>query len=57
MSTTFLKKISILDKVIFKFKEYNAADIVDYMHAEEAYHETEPGQIILYSVAKKIKEF
>lgn len=51
------EEISILDKVIFKFKEYNAADIVDYMHAEEAYHETEPGQIILYSVAKKIKEF
>jgi putative zinc finger/helix-turn-helix YgiT family protein len=48
---------AILDKVITKFKEYKAKDIVDYMHAERAYVETKTGEIIPFSLAKEIRVF
>lgn len=48
---------AILDKVIAKFKNYKAKDIIDYMHEEKAYKETVPGEIIPFSLAKEIKEF
>lgn len=48
---------AILDKVIDKFKNYKAKEIVDYMHEEKAYTETNPGDIIPFSVAKKIRMF
>ena len=48
---------AILDKVITKFKDYKAKDIVDYMHDERAYRETKPGEIIPYSLAKEIRAF
>ncbi len=51
------KEKSILDKVIVKFKDYKAKEIVDYMHNEKAYIETKPGEIIPFSLAKEIKEF
>lgn len=47
----------ILDKVIEKFVDYKAKDIVDYMHEEKAYIETKSGEIIPFSLAKEIKEF
>jgi putative zinc finger/helix-turn-helix YgiT family protein len=47
----------ILDKVITKFKDYKAKDIVDYMHDERAYVETKPGEIIPFSLAKEIRVF
>lgn len=47
----------ILDKVIAKFKNYNASDIVNYMHEEKAYTKTNPGEIIPYSFAKEIRAF
>ena len=47
----------ILDIVIKKFKNYKAKEIVDYMHEEKAYLETKPGEIIPFSLAKKIKDF
>ena len=47
----------ILDKVITKFKNYKAKDIVDYMHEECAYVETDKGDIISFDLAKKIREF
>lgn len=47
----------ILDKVIAKFKDYKAKDIVDYMHEERAYEETKPGEIIPFSLAKEIRLF
>lgn len=50
-------EIDILDRVISKFKSYSAQDIVDYMHAERAYKETKDGEIIPFSLAKKIREF
>jgi hypothetical protein len=48
---------AILDKVITKFKDYKTKDIVDYMHAERAYVETKPGEIIPFSLAKEIRVF
>ena len=48
---------AILDKVIAKFKDYKAKDIVDYMHEEKAYSETKTGEIIPFSLAKEIREF
>ena len=48
---------AILDKVIAKFKDYKAKDIVDYMHDERAYVETKPGEIIPFSLAKEIRAF
>ena len=47
----------IIDKVIKKFKNYRAKDIIDYMHEEKAYTETKPGDIIPFSLAKEIREF
>ncbi len=46
-----------LDKVIEKFKDYRAKDIVDYMHEEKAYKETNSREIIPFSLAKEIKGF
>lgn len=47
----------ILDKVIEKFKNCKARDIVDYMHKEKAYTETNQGDIIPFSLAKEIRKF
>ena len=47
----------ILDKVIAKFKDYKAKEIVDYMHDERAYGETKSGEIIPFSLAKEIRAF
>ncbi|MDO4556718.1 MAG: DUF4065 domain-containing protein [Lachnospiraceae bacterium] len=46
-----------LDKVIFKFKNFKAKDIVDYMHEERAYKETVTDEIIQFSLAKEIRPF
>ncbi len=47
----------ILDKVILKFQNYKAKEIVDYMHEEKAYENTKPGEIIPFSLAKEIRVF
>lgn len=46
-----------LDKVIIKFKDFKAKDIVDYMHEERAYKETFSDEIIQFSLAKEIRSF
>lgn len=46
-----------LDKVILKFKNFKAKDIVDYMHEERAYKETVADEIIQFSLAKEIRPF
>lgn len=51
------KEKVILDKVIAKFIDFKAKDIVDYMHEEKAYAETKPGDIIPFSLAKEIRAF
>ena len=48
---------NILDKVIAYFKDYKTKDIVDYMHEEKAYKETNAGDIIPFSLAKQIRSF
>lgn len=51
------KEKNILDKVIVKFVDFKAKEIVDYMHQEKAYTQTRPGEIIPYSLAKQISAF
>lgn len=48
---------TILDTVIKKFKNFKAAEIVNYMHEEKAYKETSNGAIIPFSLAKEIRDF
>lgn len=48
---------AVLDKVITKFKDYKAKEIVDHMHEEKAYKETKAGQIIPFSLARDIRAF
>lgn len=48
---------AILDKVIQKFRNDKAQDIVKYMHDERAYKDTKNGEIIPFSLAKEIREF
>ncbi len=48
---------AILDRVIEKFKNYKAKEIVEYMHEEKAYTGTASGEIIPFSLAKKIRAF
>ena len=47
----------VLDKVIQKFKNFKASEIVDYIHDERAYKETSNGTIIPFSLAKEIRSF
>jgi hypothetical protein len=51
-----LEELNVLESVARKFKDYNAKQIVDYMHKEKAYTDTEEYQIIPYSLAKEVKE-
>lgn len=51
------KETAILDMIIGKFKNYNTKEIVDYMHEEKAYKETQTGEIIPFSLAKEIQKF
>lgn len=46
---------AILDRIVEKFKKYKTKEIVDYMHEEVAYIQTNPGEIIPFSLAKKIR--
>ncbi len=48
---------SVLDAVIRKFKECKASEIVEYMHEERAYKETENGEIIPFRLAGEIRGF
>ncbi len=45
----------ILDVVVKKFRTYSTEEIVDYMHEEKAYLNTEPNAIIPFSLAKDIR--
>ncbi len=53
MSCLTVEEIKVLDRVISKFKDYSAQDIVKYMHEEKAYRETRSGDIILFSISKE----
>ena len=49
--------ISVLERVVNKFKNYNAKEIVEYMHEEKAYCETEFGAVIPFGLASTIRDF
>lgn len=46
---------NVLDKVIAKFKNFNSREIVEYMHEESAYLETQDREVIPFSLAKNIR--
>lgn len=48
------KEKNICDRVINKFKNFNTKDLVDYMHKEKAYVETNSNDVIDFSYAKFI---
>lgn len=52
-----MEEVHILDKIIEKFKGFTTQEIVDYMHDEKAYKETNTGEIIPFSLAKTIRAF
>ncbi len=47
----------IIDSVITKFASMNTKEIVDYMHEEEAYKQTNDGEIISFDWAEKLNTF
>lgn len=50
-------EITVINDVIKKFETYNTQSLVDYMHQEKAYTETQDQQVISYSLAKEIRDF
>ena len=48
------KEKNICDRVINKFKNFNTKDLVDYMHKEKAYVDTNSNDVIDFSYAKFI---
>lgn len=48
------QELEIIDEIIQKFKDMNTEAVVEYMHKEKAYTETEKNQFISYHYAKKI---
>lgn len=48
------KEKEVIDTIIDKFKDFNTNQIVEYMHNEKAYKETNQTQVIDYSFAKDI---
>lgn len=55
MSVLSDEEIEILKKVSEKFKDYSGMDIMQYMHNEKAYTDTESDNIIPFSLTKDIK--
>lgn len=57
LSKISAEELDILDQVLAKFKKASNNEVVEYMHQEEAYKLTEYGEIIPFSLAKKIRDF
>lgn len=51
-----LDEFNVLETVASKFKHYNTNQIVDYMHNEIAYKNTELYHIISYNLAKDLSD-
>ncbi len=56
LSDFTLEELGVLEKVATTFRDYKSKDIVEYMHSEKAYIETEEYQIIPFGLAKELKE-
>lgn len=52
-----LNELNVLETVASKFKHYNTNQIVDYMHNEIAYKNTELYKMISYNLAKDLNNF
>jgi putative zinc finger/helix-turn-helix YgiT family protein len=50
------EELSVLELIATKFKNYRSREIVDYMHEERSYKETEPYNIISFELAKDLNE-
>ena len=50
-------ELRILNRVVDKFKYMKVTEIVEYMHQESAYVETQPDELISYELAKEIRAF
>lgn len=48
---------AILDAIITKFRNYDGSLLASYVQEETAYTQTDPGNIIPYSLAKKLRVF
>ena len=51
-----LEELNILELICRKFKDYGSREMVDYMHKERAYIETEPFHMISYELSKDLNE-
>lgn len=49
-------ELNVLETVAKKFKDMKSREVVDYMHKEKAYTDTEQYQVIPYSLAKHLRE-
>lgn len=56
VSKFILEELNILELICSKFKDYSSRKIVDYMHKEKAYRETEPFHLISYELSKELNE-
>lgn len=50
------EELSVLETVALKFKDQKSKEIVEYMHKEKAYIDTEMNQIISYSLARYLND-
>ena len=50
------QELNVLELVTNKFKDYRSRQIVDYMHEEKAYLDTEDHDFIPFSLAKELNE-
>lgn len=55
MTILDVNDVRILDKVICKFESFSTRDIVEYMHKENAYMETENMELISYSYGNTVE--
>jgi putative zinc finger/helix-turn-helix YgiT family protein len=56
ISSFSFDEFNILQRVTNFFKDKKTHEVVEYMHGEIAYRETEPKQVIPYSLAKHVRE-
>ena len=55
MSCLSEQEVGILNRVIDKFSGFTSQRIIDYMHQEDAYKNTEDGEVISYELAKRVE--
>lgn len=56
ISNFTLDELNILQTIANYFKDFTSKEIIDYMHKEKAYLETEPNQIISYTLVKSLND-